>query len=146
MPPFDDLARPQVGVAEQERTPLAGVLHPVFASGVGADRHGVVEADSLHVLVMALDVAQLSAARLAPADLEVVVAEPAKPRERWSFRDEQACTSKCKRCGRSFQWGKIIEDTRDREMVGKWILLDPDGMPHGCGGSNAGRFPEVGTA
>ncbi len=76
-----------------------------------------------------------------PSIWEPMRLPPGTKRERWSLADELACKSRCKRCRGPIQWGGLEAvfdgnhpggrppDKRDR----KWVPLDPDFMPHGCG-------------
>lgn len=57
--------------------------------------------------------------------------------ERWSLADESGLT-RCKRCGGPIIWAQVVKDNADPNNR-RWIPLDPDYMPHGCGGPNAGR-------
>jgi hypothetical protein len=66
--------------------------------------------------------------------------------ERWP-KNHEAGLDACKRCGQPIVFAEQVEDvvsgyarmeiSRKRS---KWVVLDPDGMPHGCGGQRAGRL------
>jgi hypothetical protein len=72
-----------------------------------------------------------------------------KPRrtERWTEAEERCCT-RCRRCGGPIVWGEVDrvfdnehpEGRPRRAAKRRWIPLDPDFAPHGCGGPDAGRF------
>ena len=84
-----------------------------------------------------------------PTDAEAVPSPPeSAPRgctvpplpgtyERWSPLDELDLP-RCRRCDGPIVWAQVVSDTADPKNH-RWVPLDPDYMPHGCGGPNAGR-------
>lgn len=74
--------------------------------------------------------------------------------ERWPLTAERGL-SRCQRCGGPIQFAKVVADERSTLLppkqdragkgVGSSIVLDPDDMPHGCGGPRAGRIIVVGA-
>jgi|GEM_PF-3076559 len=63
-------------------------------------------------------------------------------RKRWTAVDEHACRKRCKWCSQPVQWGRIESDTADQKSVGRWVTLDPDGMPHNpCRAQDADKVP-----
>ena len=58
---------------------------------------------------------------------------------RWTKDDEMKCGGVCKYCGGPISWGEVDEwigEFKDhkpgKKRHGKFLPLDPDGMPHGC--------------
>lgn len=78
--------------------------------------------------------------------------QPYAPRriERWPLAAELGL-SRCKRCRGAIVFGEVVEictsehaDGRPpRSKAERWVILDPDLMPHGCGTPLAGRVVTV---
>ncbi len=79
----------------------------------------------------------------------------------WTDEEEHRCRTRCRRCGQVIIWGEVVEDliaashavqnmdnlaallpkvrrhewvNRMPSRVGRFVPLDPDGMPHRCNG------------
>jgi hypothetical protein len=89
------------------------------------------------------------------AEFDAIVPEKAHahtPRriERWPLAAELGL-SRCKRCRGAILFGEVVEicnsehaDGRPpRSKAERWVILDPDLMPHGCGTPLAGRVVTV---
>ena len=57
---------------------------------------------------------------------------------RWSEADERGCRP-CKACHGPIIWAEVVSDTAPKAQRRRWMKLDPDLMPHGCGTPYSGR-------
>ncbi len=67
---------------------------------------------------------------------------------RWRLEDEQRVKA-CDECGGPILFGEVIEVADEKHPEGRptrrrerWLPLDPDLMPHGCGSSRVVRRAE----